>query len=248
MNSMHTESLNYFDGDLSLKGFLAYDDESRAPRPAVLIAPAFRGLDDFAKEKAIQLAQFGYVGFALDMYGDGKVTDDLEEAGRLMAPFFFDRSLLQRRALAAFDCLEACEWVDKTRMGAIGFCFGGLVAVELVRSGAPLKGAVSFHGVLTNTLQGNPAKTVPISPGASGSLLILHGHDDPLMSSEDVQALQAELTLAKIDWQMHTYGGAMHAFTNPKAQAPENGTLYSEKADRRSWRAMQNHFDELFSP
>jgi len=245
---MHTETITYFDGDLPLKGFMAFDGKVDHPRPAVLIAPAFRGLDDFARNKALQLAQFGYVALALDMYGEGKVTEDLEEAGKLMAPFYFDRALLQRRALAAFDYLSGYKQVDKTRMGAIGFCFGGLVAIELVRSGAPLKGAVSFHGVLGSSLQGKSAKTVPISPNASGSLLILHGHDDPLVPPSDVLAMQEELNGAGIDWQMHIYGGTTHAFTNPKAKSPENGTLYSEKADRRSWQAMQNYFDELFSP
>ena len=245
---MQTETITYFDGDLPLKGFMAFNDKTDHRRPAVLVAPAFRGLDEFARKKALQLAQFGYVAFALDMYGEGKVTEDLEEAGKLMAPFYFDRALLQQRALAAFDYMSGHELVDRTRMGAIGFCFGGLVAIELIRSGAPLKGAVSFHGVLGNSLQGTSAKTVPISPSASGSLLILHGHDDPLVPPADVLAMQEELSGAGIDWQMHIYGGTMHAFTNPKAQAPEKGTLYSEKADRRSLRAMQNHFDELFSP
>ena len=243
---MHTETLTYYDGELPLKGFIAYSSDTELKRPAVLVVHAFRGQDDFARQKAIQLAELGYLGFAVDMYGEGKETKEFDEAAELMAPFFIDRAMLQKRILAAFHFLTKHPLVDVECIGAIGFCFGGLAVIELVRSAAPFKGAGSFHGVLGNTLRGLVAKTVPIKEGITAALLILHGNEDPLVTQEDILFIQKELTGAKVDWQMHTYGNTMHAFTNPSAQNEEEGIFYSEMAERRSWLAMQNFFDELF--
>ncbi len=244
---MHTETVDYFDGDLLLKGFLAYEEGSDTKRPAVLVASAFRGLDDFAKERAIELAEQGYVAFAIDMYGEGKVTEDPEEASKLMTPFFVDRALLQRRALASCEYIKNSPLVDSSRIGAIGYCFGGLVVYELIRCASPLKGAVSFHGVLSNRWAGFEAKTLPLNEEANGSMLILHGDGDPYISSEDFQMLLKELRGSKIDWQIHSYGGALHAFTNPNASSPEKGIQYLERADKRSYRAMQNFLEEVLN-
>lgn len=242
---MHTVTIPYFHGETKCLGFMAYDDRVKVKRPAVLVSPAWRGQDDFARQKAIQLAELGYVGFAVDLYGNGtSVTDN--EAAEYMVPLFLDRALLQARIGAAFACASQLPQVDPAKMGAIGFCFGGLTVYELLRSGIDLKGVVSFHGVFANERDGKQAKTVPISPKAKGSLLILQGEQDPLVTPVDLQNVQQEMTKAGIDWQIHLYGNTMHAFTNPLANNPKNGAMYSERATLRAWRSMQNFFGDLF--
>jgi len=242
---MHTEKISYLQGETKCIGFLAYDDQVKPKRPAVLIVHAWRGQDDFARQKALELAGLGYVAFAVDLYGNGvSVTDD--EAAQYMVPLFLDRPLLQARIIAAYECLRKLSPVDPTKIGAIGFCFGGLTVFELLRSGAALKGVVCFHGVFASEREGIKAKTVPISPDARGSLLILQGEQDPLVTPEDLQNVGKEMTKAGIDWQIHLYGNTMHAFTNPAANNPQTGAMYSAKAAKRAFRSMQNFFGEVF--
>lgn len=241
---MHTERIPYLQGETKCLGFLAYDDRVKAKQPAILVSHAWRGQDDFARQKAIELAELGYVAFAIDLYGNGiSVTDD--EAAQYMVPLFLDRALLQARIGAAYECARKLPLVDPAKMGAIGFCFGGLTVFELLRSGVDLKGVVCFHGVFANEREGIKAKTVPISPNAKGSLLILQGELDPLVTVADLQNVQREMTKAGIDWQIHLYGNTMHAFTNPAANNPKNGAMYSQRATERAWRSMQNFFGEV---
>lgn len=241
---MHTVTIPYVHGETKCLGFMAYDDRVQVKRPAILVSPAWRGQDDFARQKAIQLAELGYVGFAVDLYGNGtSVTDN--EAAQYMFPLFLDRALLQARMKAAYTCISEQPQVDQSKIGAIGFCFGGLTVFELLRSGVDLKGVVTFHGVFANEREGMQAKTVPISPKATGSLLILQGEQDPLVTVQDLQNVQQEMTKAGIDWQIHLYGNTMHAFTNPLANNPKNGAMYSERATQRAWTSMQNFFGEI---
>jgi len=236
---MFTETIPYFHDKTKCLGFVAYDNQVKAKRPAILVAHAWRGQDDFARQKAIALAELGYVGFAVDLYGNGlSVTD--AEAPNLMRPLFKDRALLQNRIGAAYDSLKVLSVVDRTQIGAIGFCFGGLTVYELLRSGVDLKGAVAFHGVFSTK------ETVPISPSAKGSMLILHGSDDPMTSAQELKTVQDELTQAKIDWQLHLFGGTAHAFTNHAANNPSTGAFYNEQSARRAWVMMQNFFSEIF--
>lgn len=232
----------YFEGNTPSHGYLAWDEAKKGRRPVVLVAHAFRGQDDFAREKADQLAKLGYLGFAVDIYGEGRMTENHEEAAQLMKPFYLDRALLQKRMRAALDAAITHPIADPSRVGAIGFCFGGLAVIELVRSGAPLRAGVSFHGVLGS----EKAKTVPIAKKVEGALLILHGHEDPLVSDGDMKAMQKELTEANVDWQMHIYGHTMHAFTNPIAHNPSAGTVFNALSAQRAWQAMQNFFTEKF--
>jgi len=228
-------------------GFIAYDEKVEARRPVVLVASAFRGQDDFARQRASEFVDLGYIGFAVDIYGWGKHTEDNEEALELMAPFFLDRALLQDRIGAAVSFIQDHPLADKNQIGAIGFCFGGLAVYELLRKGVGVKGAVSFHGVFAVEKEGYKIKTAPISPDASGSLLILHGNDDPRVSDEDFKRVGNEMTRARIDWQIHIYGNTMHAFTDPKANDVEDGKKYSETATRRAFASMQRFFDEVFA-
>ncbi len=231
--------------NVTFKGYLAkplVTDPTKL-QPGVLIAHTWRGLDEFIIKKADALAKLGIVAYAADLFGEGKVATTDEEAFSLIAPLFVDRLALQERMNAAFSVLKEQPQVAKDRIGAIGFCFGGLSAIELLRSGADVKAIVSFHGVLGNELGGHKAKLAP-SKQMLGSALILHGNDDPSVTDKDIAAIRAEFTKAKIDWQFHVYGNAMHAFTNPLANSPENGLLYNRSADHRSWIAMQNFFKE----
>lgn len=243
---MHQETINYSSGETSCKGFLAYEDSGLPKKPAVIISPAFRGLDDFARNKAKELAKLGYVAFAADIYGNGLEVKSNEEAEALMMPLFINRQLLRERIISAFNTVSALSLVDKDKIGAIGFCFGGLTVIELLRSGAPVRGVVSFHGVLGNSLKNNKANTVPPAAGIKGSLLILHGNLDPLVSQEDILAIQSEFTNLKVDWQMHIYGHTVHAFTNPVVADFKGGMAFNELANLRSWRSMQNFFEEIF--
>lgn len=231
---------------LQMKGFFAFDLKKEGKRPAVLIVHTARGQDNFARKKAEELAQLGYAAFAVDLYGEAKETADNLIGYGWMTPLFVDRALLQSHIKAAYDCVRALPQVDSEKIGVMGYCFGGLTAIELLRSGANLRGAVSFHGVIGNQLRDLKAKTVPIAKNIKGSLLILHGHDDPYVSKEDLDRFQNELTEAKVDWQLHVYGHTTHAFTNPLAHEKEHGIVYNPSADRRSWKAMTQFFDEVF--
>ena len=234
-----TNKINYLEGETLLEGFLAFDDAIVGQRPAVLVSHAWAGRSEFTSEKAIKLAELGYVGFALDMYGAGKLGKTDEECGALMRPFIDDRALLQRRIGAALANVRLLPWVDDTRIGAIGFCFGGLCVLDLARTGANIKGVVSFHGLL------HAPANLP-APQIRASVLALHGHDDPLVPPAQVADFQAEMTRAGADWQLHTYGNTVHAFTNPLASDVAAGYQFSPTANRRAWQATENFFADIF--
>ena len=234
------DTLDYRDDDVLLEAFWAYDDGYDGLRPAVLVNHAWGGRDEFVEEKAKKLAELGYVGFALDVYGKGVSGGSKEENAKLMQPFMQDRAMLQKRLLAAFTAVKSLPCVDATKVAAIGFCFGGLCVLDLARSGADLKGVVSFHGLLSAPEQSSKRRI-------KAKILALHGHDDPLVPVDQVLAWEQELTAAGADWQLHTYGNTMHAFTNPVANDPEFGTVYNAIADRRSWYGMVGFLDEIFS-
>ncbi|MGZ8135905.1 MAG: dienelactone hydrolase family protein [Methylococcaceae bacterium] len=235
-----TNTINYLDNDVVLEGFFAYDDAFSGRRPAVLINHAWGGRDGFVADKAQKLAQLGYFGFALDIYGKGILGSSPEENGQLMQPFMADRALLQKRIQAALATVKLIPWVDDSKIAAIGFCFGGLCVLDLARTGVELKGVVSFHGLLgaPGNLKGQTIKA---------KVLALHGHDDPMVPVEQVIAFEKEMTEAGADWQLYTYGNTMHAFTNPVANNPDFGTVYQPDADRRAWQAMQNFLAEIFA-
>lgn len=231
----------------NFRGYLALPKKPKDKTPAIVIAHAWMGLDEFAKNKAKELSELGYIAFVADLYGDGIVVDNDEAASKLMLPLFQNRSELQGRISAAYDTLKKVQGVDSNKIGGIGFCFGGLTIIELLRSGAPVKGVVSFHGVLGNKMGNHPAQTVPIANNIKGSLLILHGHDDPLVSQEDILSIQKEMTKAKVDWQMNIYGHTAHAFTNPEAHNVSHGLIYQPQTKERTWLAMKQFFDEVFN-
>jgi dienelactone hydrolase len=237
---LQTAKIEYQAGDHLLEGYYAFDDSKPGKKPAVLVAPDWSGRNDFACQKAEQLAELGYVGFALDMYGKGILGQTKEEKSALIKPLVEDRSLLRQRMLAAFETVHQLEIVNTARMGAIGFCFGGLCVLDLARSGAELRGVVSFHGLLN-------APSHLKNESIRAKVLALHGHDDPMVPPEQVAAFQQEMTTAGVDWQLHVYGNTMHGFTNPTANDPGFGTVYSALADKRAWIAMKDFFAEVFA-
>ncbi len=233
--------VEYEQGDAKLEGYLAWDDAAKGKRPGILVVHAWMGLDDNARRRADMLAGLGYVAFAADIYGKGVRPTTKQEAGALAGKYKSDRKLLRDRVDAAFDTMIKNPKVDATKTAAIGYCFGGTTAIELGRSGAPVDGIVSFHGGLDSPA---PADGKNIK----AKLLVLHGAADPHESPADFAAFQKELTDAKVDWQLVSYGGAVHCFTDPSAGSdPSTGCAYDAKADARSWAAMKAFFDELFA-
>lgn len=243
---MHTESVDYSSGDVNLTGYLAYDDRIKGPRPAVIIAHDWKGLGEFSKDKAEQLAKYGYLALAADVYGDGVVAASAEQAAMLMKPLFENRKLLRERIVAAYKYLKAHSLCNQDRMAAIGFCFGGLTIIELFRCGLHLRGIVSFHGIYGNQVGEMIAKTEPNSKTLHGSVLVLQGYEDPFLPSEDVAKFQKELNDAGVDWQMHIFGRTAHSFTNPLAKDFENGMYFQPASSRRAWQMMHLFLEEIF--
>lgn len=237
--TIDTSTIEYREGDTVLEGYLAFDP-STGPKPTVLIAHAWEGRDDFVSEKARRLAALGYSSFALDVYGKGVLGDSPEVNAALMQPLMDDRGLLLRRLRAGYDAACSSQYVDRNRIAIIGYCFGGLCALDLARSGAALRGAVSFHGLLFP-----PGNTETQS--IDSKIMILHGDKDPLVPVEQVVACQRELSDAGADWQLHTFGNARHSFTNPRAADTERGLVYNADADRRSWQLLQGFLGEIFA-
>jgi dienelactone hydrolase len=235
-----TETVEYKDGAAVLKGYLAYDESIKGKRPGVLVFSEWYGLNDYAKSRARQLAELGYVALAADVYGEGKVAKTPAEAAALTGEFRKDRKLLRSRGAAALATLKANPLVDADKTAAIGYCFGGTAVLELARSGAELGGVVSFHGGL-DTPDPADAKNIKCK------VLICHGAIDPHVDAAQVAAFAKEMTDAGVDWQMIYYAGAVHAFTNPASgDNMASGVAYNEKADRRSWAAMKQFFAEIF--
>ena len=235
-----TKTVEYRQGDTVLEGYLAYDDAVKGKRPGVLVVHEWTGLGSYVKKRVEQLARMGYVALGADIYGKGVRPKGPEAAGREAGKYKNDRQLLRARVRAGLYELRRQPMVDAGRLAAIGYCFGGTAVLELARSGADLRGVVSFHGGLDTT---NPEDGKNIR----AKLLVLHGADDPYVPPQQVAAFQEEMRKGGVDWQMVTYGGAVHSFTNPDAgNDPAKGAAYNEKADRRSWEAMKQFFAEIF--
>jgi len=239
--AIETRTVEYQQGDTRLVGYLAYPKEAKGPLPGVLVVHEWMGLNDYAKRRADQLAELGYVAFAADIYGDGKIAANAKEAGALAGQYKKDRALLRARTAAGLATLKAQPGVAQDQIAAIGYCFGGMAVLELARSGADLAGVVSFHGGL-DTATPQDAKNI------RAKVLALHGADDPYVPADQIAAFEQEMRTAGVDWQLIAYGGAVHGFTNP-AHGSDNskGAAYNAAADARSWAAMQQFFTELFA-
>jgi dienelactone hydrolase len=233
-----SREVEYKDGSQNLKGYLAYDDEAKGLRPGVIVVHDWMGLGAFSTQKADELAKLGYVAFAADIYGVGQRPKDMKEASEYATKYKGDRALLRSRVNAALSTLRAQKVVDAKRVAAIGFCFGGTTALELGRSGTDVKAIVSFHGGLNNP---TPADAKNIK----GHVLVLHGADDPWVDEKEVAAFTQEMRASKVDWQFHSFSGAVHAFMVPGAgNDPKTGAAYNKVASDRAWSMMKDFFKE----
>jgi dienelactone hydrolase len=238
--AVRTKAVEYRHGDATLEGYLAWDDAQQGRRPGVLVVHEWYGVNDYAKSRAEQLAKMGYVAFALDMYGKGVRANNPQDAGKLASTYKNDRKLMRDRAKAGLEVLRKQDNVDGGRVAAIGYCFGGQVCLELARANADVAGVVSFHGALDTP---DPKGSQGVKP----KVLVCHGAVDPFVPDAHVVAFRDEMEAAKADYQIIAYAGAVHSFTNPVAdKAGLKGVAYNENADRRSWRAMQDFFGEIF--
>jgi dienelactone hydrolase len=233
---MHTEAIDYVYEGLALRGFLA-TDEARGAAPGVLVIHDAGGLGENIKEKTRRLAALGYCAFALDLFGGGApVTDGMRRIGELASDLKRWRGL----ANAGLDVLASRPECDKTKLAAIGYCFGGTTVYELARSGASVRGVVGFHSGLAPS--SGEAKNI------RGKVLALIGADDPLIPPEARLAFEREMRDAKVDWQMTVYGNTGHSFTNPGADAMNRpGFFYQPQSDARSWAEMKRFFEEIFA-
>ena len=231
---VRTKPVEYNHGETVLKGILAYDPLLKSIRPGVLLIHDQWGINEFITEQVEELAKLGYIAFAADMYGDGLVEKENKKAAKLAKPFYKDRILMRERATAALQILLQNNKVDKARIAAIGYGFGGTTVLELARSGANLRGVVSFYGKLDTP---NPDDAYNIK----ASVLVMHGAADENISDEDMEDFQKEMESAGIDWQIYIYGNAVHSFSDSKAgDDKSSGYAYNYWADKRSWEALKS--------
>ncbi len=239
---MHQELLTYQADGLSMRSQLFFEPGA-ARRPGVLVFPEAFGIGEHAIGRARRLAGMGYVALACDLHGDGKLIDELEPAIAALKPLFADPSRTRARAKGGLEALTARAEVDAGRVAAIGFCFGGSMALELARSGAELAAVVGFHSGLSSEAPKSDARNI------KGRVLVCIGADDPMIPAEQRAGFEKEMRDGGVDWQMHLYGKTVHSFTNQGAAARNmpDAIRYSPEADARSWAAMEQMFGETLA-
>jgi len=238
---MKKEDVAYEVNGVKLVGKVVYDESVSGKRPAVIVAHAFEGRNDLAIEYAEKCAKLGYVGFALDMYGNGEVFDSFEVCAKHYMECFQNRKMCRERTVGALETVRSLDQVDPDNIAAIGFCFGGLCVLELARSGADIKGAVAVHGVW--------AKSDVPTEAIKAEILCVHGYKDPQVPPDQLGPFAEEMDAAGADWEVVFYGNAKHAFTDPHAAElgpKEAGRVYDPKASKRAWIAASNLFEEVF--
>lgn len=237
------EEVSYDADGVSLKGYIAYDANARGKHPGVLVVHEWWGHDDYARMRARMLAEMGYTALAVDMYGDGKQASHPEDARKFMMAVFNNMEAGKARFMAAKKLLEDHKSTDKTKIAAIGYCFGGAIVLQMARSGLDLKGVASFHG--------NLSTQAPAKPGMiKAKVLVMNGEDDPFASAEQIAAFKKEMSDAGADMKFINYPGAKHSFTNPAATARgkqfELPLAYNEKADKESWAELDRFLKQVF--
>jgi dienelactone hydrolase len=235
-----TKVVGYKHGKTDLEGYVVYDDAVTGKRPGVIVVHEWMGHNAYARFRADELAKLGYVAFAIDMYGKGVLAKDHEEAGKLSGAIKEDRKLMRARAKAALDYFAKHPQVRSDKIAAIGYCFGGTTVLEMARAGFSLKGVASFHGALDTPKPEDTRKP-------KAKIIVFQGADDNFTSSA-IPTFEAEMKKSKADWQMVTYGSAVHSFTVADAGTdPKKGMAYNAAADQRSWQALISFLAEVFS-
>jgi dienelactone hydrolase len=239
---VRTKELTYEQGGTPLKGFLAWDDAAKGKRPGVLVVHEWWGENEHARKQAERLAEAGYVGLAIDMYGNGKVATHPKDAQAFMQEATKDPAVLTARFDAGEALLKQQPQVDPDKIAAFGYCFGGGVALNMARAGKDLDAVVTFHGSLKPF--GEPAAKGKVKP----AILVQTGAADPMVTTEQVQAFVKEMKDAGANVKVVTYPGAKHSFTNPDAdKAGVDGLAYDAKADRMSWEAAMQFLKRVFA-
>jgi dienelactone hydrolase len=244
---LQRERVLYYDGDCELQGYVVRPSlQQTAQLPCVLVAHTAVGVqEDLMLHTLDRIAALGYIAFGLDMFGTGRALWDRAESVAARAPLTADRSLMRQRATAALDAALALPGVDPSRVAIVGYCFGGLVALDLARSGAAVKAAITFHGILTP-----PSPQFTTTPAADCKVLVLHGEQDPFVPPAQVDAMLAEMQRSGTQCSVQRYSTAGHAFTRPEkvlAADRESGLWYDETAAASSWAAMQECLREAFN-
>jgi len=236
--AVQTKKITYKHGDLDCHGFLAWDDAVQGPRPGVLVVHEWWGLNDYARGRAERLAKVGYIAFAADMYGEGKVTEHPKEAGEMATKVRANVQDWRKRAETALEVLKAQPQCDKTKLAAMGYCFGGSTSLQLAYAGADLKAVVTFHAAL-------PAPTAEEAKQIKATLLVCHGADDSFVPQQAIKAFRDALDKGGVKYEFVAYPGAVHSFTVPHADKHNNpGMKYNKEADEDSWKRMAALFAE----
>jgi dienelactone hydrolase len=236
--AVQTKKLSYKHGDLECQGYLAWDDAIEGPRPGVLVVHEWWGLNDYARGRAEQLAKLGYVAFAADMYGEGKVTEHPTDAGAMATKVRNNVQDWRKRASTALEVLKAQPQCDKTKLAAMGYCFGGSTALQLAYAGADLKAVATFHAAL-------PAPTALEAKQIKPAILICHGADDKFVPDTAIKAFRDALDKAGVKYEFESYPGTVHSFTVPDADKHNiQGMKYNKSADEDSWKRMTTLFSE----
>ncbi|WP_411897943.1 dienelactone hydrolase family protein [Elizabethkingia occulta] len=236
-----TEDLTYSENGKIFKSFLAFDKNKPGKLPVVLIIPEWWGMNDYVKSRAKQLADSGYMAIAVDMYGEGKMVDNPDDAGKLAKPFYGNADLAKQSFEAALKQIEKNEKADTEKMAVIGYCFGGAMALNMARINEPLKGVISFHGNLMTGVKPVTNK-IPV--------LVLNGEDDTFVSKDEIASFKKQMDSAGVQYKFVNYPGAIHSFTNPDATAAGEKyklkVAYNEAADKASWEEMITFFNKIF--
>lgn len=232
---MHTEFISYKEGGQDLEAFVAYPAKEK--RPLVILCHSWSGRDDYIMEKAREVAEWGYVGFALDIYGKGVIGKSREENAALKKPFMDDRSKIRSRVTKALEEASELSYVDSSKIAALGFGFGAVSALDLARTGADLKGVITFYGHFDPPPEVKPIKA---------KILVLHGIHDRVAGPEELKRFQEAMEREGVDWQMHLFGGTAHAFMNPMANDLVSGVVYNSVSANRAWKLTRHFLNDIF--
>ncbi|WP_241893475.1 dienelactone hydrolase family protein [Magnetofaba australis] len=238
---IQTEAVRYQDGDVTLRGHLVWDDAIAGKRPGVIVVHEWWGLNDYARKRARMLAELGYAAFAIDMYGEGKITKHGKDAKAWMSQITSNVHAWRKRAQLGLEMLKSRAIVDPDNIAAIGYCFGGATVMQMAYAGLPLKGVASFHGSL-------PPASAEEAKSIQGQIFVAHGDDDGFVPAERIAKFLDGLRVSGKAWQFTRYGGTKHSFTNPDAdKAGIDGLGYNPIADKRSWAALQVFLGDIFA-
>jgi dienelactone hydrolase len=237
------EEIEYSDNETVMKGFLAYDGDIDGTRPGILVVHEWWGHNDYARKRAVMLAELGYTALAVDMYGDGKQANHPDDAGKFAMAVFTNLESAKTRFNAALELLKNHPTTDMEKTAAIGYCFGGGVVLHMARFGADLDGVVSFHGSIQTESPAEPDKV-------KAKILVCNGADDPFVTAEQIDAFKNEMDSAGVDYKFINYPDAVHSFTNPIAdsvgQKFDMPLAYNKEGDEKSWEEMKKFFKEIF--